>query len=82
MDDPEFWSKILKAEDSKTYKLYQSLLKQDKIFPNPDQQVFMIDLAKHINALIESKLTLINYNVDDEKNINDILNKMSLMKNI
>lgn len=22
MDDPEFWKKILKAEDSKTYKLY------------------------------------------------------------
>ena len=42
----------------------------------------MIELSKYINQLIESKLTLVNFNVDDEKNINDIILKMSNMKNL
>jgi len=40
----------------------------------------MIKLAEHVNILIESKLSSINYNADDEKNINDILEALNNMR--
>lgn len=33
----------------------------------------MFKLSENVNDLIDSKLNLINYNADDEKNIIDIL---------
>ena len=42
----------------------------------------MIEFSEHVNNLIESKLTLVNINADEEKNINDIIMKMSTMKTL
>lgn len=42
----------------------------------------MIDIANSVNQIIDSKLTHLNYNEDDEYNITEILKKLCTSKKI
>ncbi|KAL4510059.1 hypothetical protein ABPG72_010252 [Tetrahymena utriculariae] len=79
IDDPNFWNKVLKDQESKTLLALKEYDERYKILSVDveEQKKYFFKVCEFVNDLISSKLSLIGYNADDEKNITDILNKIS-----
>lgn len=82
IDDPNFWNKVLKDQESKTLLALREYDQRYKVISTDieEQKKYFFRVCEFVNDLISSKLSLIGYNADDEKNITDILTKISSSK--
>jgi len=82
LDDPNFWEKVLKDQESKSLLLRKQLETSQREITSrvEEQKVFIYKVSEFVNNIIESKLSLTGYNADDEKNISDILNIVATCK--
>lgn len=82
IEDPNFWEKVFKERESKTQILKKELDAKINEYAGQleDQRLFIFRLSENVNDLVESKLSLQNYNADDEKNITDMLQQITMSK--
>ena len=80
MDDPNFWSIVFKNSESEFEKLVKSYNEKEAAggLANLDEQKkVMEELSRLFNKLIESKIRVEGYSIDDENNLNEILTNIT-----
>jgi len=81
VDDPNFWNKVLKNQESVPKQLLDELDNSKNIGKSyEEQKIFMIKLSDSVYKVIENKLNVMGYNADDEKHVMDILNRIITSK--
>ena len=81
LEDPDFWEKVLKNTESATMSLLNSLNNNKELLTNYEERLaFLLKLNDAVATLIEQKLNIAGYNGEDEKNLIEILTKISSMK--
>ena len=81
MDDPNFWSLVFKNTVSECDRATKDFNEKDQASGYTslaDQQAFMHELSRLFNKLIETKIKVDGYSVDDETKINELLTKVDL----
>ena len=80
MDDPNFWSIVFKNSESECEKLEKNFTAKDNSESFQDTSVqkdFLTELSKQVHKLIDSKIKVDNYSVDDENKLSELLTKVT-----
>jgi chromodomain-helicase-DNA-binding protein 7 len=80
MDDPNFWSLVFKNTESECERFFKTYneIEDSKSFADLEvQKRFMTSLMILVNKLIEAKMKVDGYSVDDENKLNEILTKIT-----
>lgn len=80
MDDPNFWSIVFKNSESECEKLEKNFNMRDEANTFQDtssQKEFLTELSKQVHKLIDSKIKVENYSVDDENKLSELLTKIT-----
>lgn len=80
MDDPNFWDIVFKNSESECEKLEKAFSARDGAGAFADteaQKEFLRDLSKLVHKLIDSKIRVENYSVDDENKLSELLTRVT-----
>jgi chromodomain-helicase-DNA-binding protein 7 len=80
MNDPNFWGIVFKNTESECEKCLKRFNEREgnsEGFDLETQKSFMQELFKIFNKLIEAKIKVEGYSVDDENKLNEILTKIT-----
>ena len=79
LNDPNFWGLVFKNTESDCEKLLKrfATLETNEGFSPETLKTFMQDLIRIFNKLIEAKIKVDGYSVDDENKLNEILAKVT-----
>ncbi|CAD8205649.1 unnamed protein product [Paramecium pentaurelia] len=80
IDDPNFWQKVLKNQESKSQKILKKLQDDLNIKTFQQQKEIMLESSECVNNIIQSKLSREGYDADEENTILDILNLIEFSK--
>lgn len=80
IDDPNFWSIVFKNAESECDKLEKNFTTKDEASAFQDttaQKDFLTELSRAVHKLIDSKIKVENYSVDDENRLSELLTRVT-----
>lgn len=80
MDDPNFWDIVFKNSESECEKLEKDFSAKEEagsLASTDAQKDFLRDLSKLVHKLIDSKIKVENYSVDDENKLSELLTRIT-----